>query len=94
MPADFRFTVKAPNSLTLTHFYRKARHGPLAANPWFLSPDLFQRFLDLLEPLHDLLGPLIFQFEYLVRGCRLGPRPDLLLSGAALRHSWPRVGHH
>jgi len=30
-----------------------------------LSPILFQKFLNTIEPLHDVLGPLMFQFEYL-----------------------------
>jgi uncharacterized protein YecE (DUF72 family) len=25
-PDDFKFTIKAPNSLTLTHFYKQAEH--------------------------------------------------------------------
>ena len=65
VPADFRFTVKVPNSLTLTHHYAKSKSDPLVPNPDFLSVDLFARFLALLDPLGDLLGPLIFQFEYL-----------------------------
>ena len=64
---DFRFAVKVPNSITLTHFYSKARTGPLVPNPHFLSPTLFQEFLALLDPLRDVLGPLMFQFEYLNR---------------------------
>jgi uncharacterized protein YecE (DUF72 family) len=67
VPDDFRFTVKVPNSLPLTHLYRKAKTDPLIPNPHFLSPDLFSRFLSLLEPMEDVLGPLIFQFEYLNR---------------------------
>jgi uncharacterized protein YecE (DUF72 family) len=39
----------------------------LDPNPRFLSPDLFRDFLSRLEPLHDLLGPVMFQFEYLNR---------------------------
>jgi len=27
------------------------------------------RFLEQLKPLHDDLGPLMFQFEYLNKGC-------------------------
>jgi uncharacterized protein YecE (DUF72 family) len=67
VPDDFRFTVKVPNSITLTHFYRKARTQPLGSNPSFLSPSLFGTFLTLLEPLQDVLGPLLLQFEYLNR---------------------------
>jgi uncharacterized protein YecE (DUF72 family) len=67
VPADFKFTIKAPNSITLTHFYKKVREDPLVVNPYFLSASLFETFLSLLAPLEDLLGPLMFQFEYLNR---------------------------
>mgnify|MGYP006302952693 CR=1 FL=1 len=62
---DFRFTVKAPNSVTLTHFYEKAPDGSLRPNPYFLSVKLFKAFLNRLAPLGPLLGPIMFQFEYL-----------------------------
>jgi len=67
VPDGFRFTVKVPNSVTLTHYYSKAKADPLVPNPHFLSADLFGRFLSLLDPLGDLRGPLMFQFEYLNR---------------------------
>jgi len=67
VPDGFRFTVKVPNSVTLTHHHTKSKGDPLVPNPHFLSADLFTRFLSLLEPLGDALGPLIFQFEYLNR---------------------------
>ena len=67
VPRDFRFSVKVPNSITLTHYYRKGRSGPLVANPFFFSPDLMQSFLSKLEPMRPMLGPLMFQFEYLNR---------------------------
>jgi len=67
VPDDFMFTVKAPNSITLTHFYKKAKSDPLLKNPHFLSPSLFHAFLSLLDPLGDTLGPVMFQFEYLNR---------------------------
>lgn len=67
VPDDFRFTIKVPNSITLTHFYKKRKSDPLITNPHFLSPSLCESFLSLLEPLEDVLGPLIFQFEYLNR---------------------------
>lgn len=67
VPDDFRFTVKAPNSVTLTHFYKQVKADPLVANPHLFSPTLFEQFLSLLAPLHDLLGPIMFQFEYLNR---------------------------
>ncbi len=65
VPKGFRFTVKVPNSITLTHHYKKTKTDPLEKNPYFLSVPLFQEFLNLLEPIHDCLGPLIFQFGYL-----------------------------
>lgn len=64
---DFRFTVKAPNSITLTHHRQKTKSDPLIPNPHFLSPDLLTEFLSLLEPMRDLLGPIILQFGYLNR---------------------------
>jgi uncharacterized protein YecE (DUF72 family) len=69
VPDDFVFTVKAPNALTLTHFYEKggAGHGASAGepNPNFLNHDLLCRFLDTLSPMGRKLGPVMFQFEYL-----------------------------
>lgn len=67
VPSDFRFTVKVPNSVTLTHFYKKKKTDPLIRNPHFLSTDLLLQFLSLLEPIRTNLGPLMFQFEYLNR---------------------------
>jgi uncharacterized protein YecE (DUF72 family) len=52
VPDDFIFTVKAPNSLTLTHFYSKPSggHGDFAGkpNPHFLSNQLLDQFLERL----------------------------------------------
>ena len=67
VPDDFIFTVKAPNSVTLTHFYKKTKADPLVENPYFLSLSLFRTFLSRLEPLGETLGPVMFQFEYLNR---------------------------
>ncbi len=61
----FIFTVKNPNSLTLTHFYRKSKKEELKPNPHFLSEELTNEYLKTLEPLKQNLGPLMFQFEYL-----------------------------
>lgn len=65
VPEDFTFSIKVPNSITLTHFYRKQKRDPLQENPHFLSVGLFQQFLDTLQPMREQLGPLMFQFEYL-----------------------------
>jgi uncharacterized protein YecE (DUF72 family) len=67
VPLEFRFTVKVPNSITLTHHYSKGRSGPLKANPGFLSLELYDELLRRIEALRDRLGALIFQFEYLNR---------------------------
>ena len=69
VPDDFIFSVKAPNSLTLTHFYKKetGKSEDLAGreNPHFLDGELLSRFLEALAPLGKKLGPVMFQFEYL-----------------------------
>ena len=49
VPDDLRFSVKAPNAITLTHFYAKQPTGSKRVanepNPHFLSVDLLKRFL-------------------------------------------------
>ncbi len=65
VPEGFLFTIKVPNSITLTHHYRRDKSKPLRANPHFLSPELFAAFLERIEALRDHIGALIFQFEYL-----------------------------
>jgi uncharacterized protein YecE (DUF72 family) len=67
VPDGFKFSVKVPNSLTLTHYYRKSGSEPLVENPHFLSPGIFEEFLRILDPMGDRLGPLMFEFEYLNR---------------------------
>jgi uncharacterized protein YecE (DUF72 family) len=71
VPQDFRFSVKAPNSITLTHYYARQpkAHAAYAGrpNPHFLDNDLFERFLEQLQPMGHKLGPIMFQFEYLNR---------------------------
>lgn len=65
IPKDFIFTIKVPNSLTLTHYYKSNKEAELKPNPFFLSVDLFNQFLGLINPLMNNIGCLIFQFEYL-----------------------------
>jgi uncharacterized protein YecE (DUF72 family) len=71
VPKNFLFSVKAPNSITLTHFYTKgaqARQYPEYAgkpNKHFLDPELLRKFLKALEPMEGRLGPVMFEFEYL-----------------------------
>jgi len=65
VPENFTFSVKVPNAVTMTHHYNKRKDEPLQANPYFLSNDLFDKFLKTLQPMKSRLGPLMFQFEYL-----------------------------
>ena len=65
VPPGFIFSIKVPNSITLTHHYTKMKGAPLVPNPYFFSTQLMEKFLQTLEPLGDHIGPLIFQFEYL-----------------------------
>jgi len=65
VPNDFKFTIKIPNSVTLTHFYNKDRTRLLKPNPHFLSAELFNQILESLEPMRGKIGMLMFQFEYL-----------------------------
>ena len=65
VPDDFLFTIKIPNSVTLTHFYKNRKDDELKPNPFFLSVELFQEFLESIEPITSQIGCLIFQFEYL-----------------------------
>jgi uncharacterized protein YecE (DUF72 family) len=67
VPAGFRFTVKAPNSITLTHHYRKDKARLPRANPHFLSLPLYAEFLRRLEPMADKVALVMLQFEYLNR---------------------------
>ena len=65
VPDDFTFCIKVPNSITLTHHYKKKKVDSLIPNPHFLSVELMEKFLERLEPIAENLGPLVFQFEYL-----------------------------
>jgi len=65
VPDDFLFTIKVPNSLTLTHFYNRNKNKSLVVNPYFLSIEIFNEFLSSIKSLNKKIGCLIFQFEYL-----------------------------
>lgn len=65
VPKDFKFTIKVPNSITLTHFYNKNKSEELIKNPHFLSNELFAEFLKSIEAIREQIGCLMFQFEYL-----------------------------
>ena len=68
VPPEFRFGIKLPNALTMTHYHQAAKTDPLVPNPYFLSLDILRNFLDRLEPLKPYLGPMMFQFGYLNKG--------------------------
>ena len=59
-PEDFLFTIKAPNSISLTHPYKSKE-----ANNHFLSIDLMEAFLNSIDYMKDKVGMIMFQFEYL-----------------------------
>lgn len=65
VPDDFKFTIKIPNSITLTHYYNKSKSTTLKPNQFFLSSELFEKFLTSIKPMKSKIGVLMFQFEYL-----------------------------
>jgi uncharacterized protein YecE (DUF72 family) len=87
VPRDFKFTVKIPNSITLTHFYThgKPKGSPLEPNPHFFSPSLLREFLERIEPLREHIGVLMFQFEYLNRQ-KMSSQADFLQKFADFIH--------
>jgi uncharacterized protein YecE (DUF72 family) len=89
VPRDFMFTIKVPNSITLTHFYKNKKDGSLVPNPHFLSVELFKDFLERIRPLAGLSGPLMFQFEYLNKIKIPGLMEFIAAFGNFLRHIPP-----
>ena len=64
---DFRFTVKAPNALTLPNHHKKSKTANLTTNPHFMEVELAAVFTDSLGSMRDRLGAVMLQFEYLNR---------------------------
>jgi uncharacterized protein YecE (DUF72 family) len=65
-PEDFKFTIKVPNSVTLTHFYKQApKQFAEQPNPNFLSKKIMDAFLKAIKPLKKKVGVIMFEFEYL-----------------------------
>lgn len=62
---DFKFTIKIPNSISLTHLFQTEKPEVLIPNAHFLSVDLLNEFINIIKIMKENLGPLIFQFEYL-----------------------------
>jgi len=100
VPDGFRFGVKLPNALTLTHFHppspagasaglrrtgQAAKTDPLVPNPHFLSLDVLRAFLDRLEPMRGKLGPLMLQFGYLNKQKMASQAEFLDMLGAFVR---------
>lgn len=85
VPEDFKFTIKVPNAITLTHPYAKQAEQPLSQNHHFLSIRLFEDFLALLEPMKQNIGAFIFQFEYLNKQKMSNQQTFLDMLGAFLK---------
>jgi uncharacterized protein YecE (DUF72 family) len=90
VPENFRFTIKAPNAITLSHHYQKDKAAPLDANPHFLSLDLYRDFLGRLEPLAEKIGVVMLQFEYLNRK-KIGSQSEFLEKLAPFLAGRPRA---
>lgn len=65
VPKNFTFTIKAPNSITLTHHYRKSKSDELQPNKFFLSIEIFDNFISSINEMLPKVGMLMLQFEYL-----------------------------
>ena len=63
---DFSFTVKVSEDISLTH-KRNRGSKELIPNPNFLSPELFAKYLERIEPLLPQIDAVMLEFEYLNR---------------------------
>ncbi len=64
-PARLRWTLKAPEQLTVKSFPKHARYGARAGepNPSFLDAELFERlFLDPLTPYRERIAAIVLEF--------------------------------
>jgi uncharacterized protein YecE (DUF72 family) len=61
-PPDFRFTIKAPNALTLP-FYPHSKEK----NQYFLNPSFMESFIDSIDLISDKTQLIMLQFGYLNR---------------------------
>lgn len=64
-PDKFYFTIKMPNSITLTHFYKKSKNEPLIENEHFLSTEMLEQFNQNISAMDKKIGMVMYQFEYL-----------------------------
>lgn len=90
VPASFRFSVKAPNSLTWANLSARKGKEP-EPNPRFLSPELFADFLTSIAPLAGRLGVVMLQFEYLNKKKIPSPEEFLKRLDAFLQAAPPDV---
>jgi uncharacterized protein YecE (DUF72 family) len=65
--ADFRFTAKVTETISLTHHRNRGRGTP-ETNPDFLSPEVFLRYVERVRPMLPQTDALMLEFEYLNRG--------------------------
>ena len=90
VPDGFRFSVKVPNSVTLTHPYARETGGKLVPNPSFLSADLFARFVDCLGNLADKVDAWMLQFEY-INKAKMPDAPSFRAALGAFLRELPRA---
>jgi len=55
----------APRRKKMNEAFSMAYVAPNRSNPHFLDVEVIGEFLNLLQPMKDKLGPIMFQFEYL-----------------------------
>ncbi len=70
-PAGFALGLKVPEEITAERYPKHARYGDRAGqdNPHFMDADVLREmFLNRIEPHHDRLGPVMFEFGKIYRG--------------------------
>jgi uncharacterized protein YecE (DUF72 family) len=60
VPPEFTFSIKVPNSITLTHHYNKNKNAPLISNPHFHLKNIVN---DLLKRQHQVFINVNNHFE-------------------------------
>lgn len=64
-PDTFTFSCKLTESLSLTHARTRDKTAPLVGNPDFLSAEVYARYLDATQEIHDRIFLVELEFEYL-----------------------------
>jgi len=62
---DFRFTIKAPQGITLTHHRVKEKGSALQPNENFLSAEFYADFIERIAQLSQNITAVMLEFEYL-----------------------------